>query len=211
MGIILQDLEKNNIRCVLFGSCVDEIAPLMTEDRVESLVVVLQFFRVNRWNGQISIQSHFDISKVCFDTSLKDIVEFRNIMVDTEDTSSMRITQMPTQNSGPGLEQLRRGQAEAKTIEDGWNTSEEGKIWIAGTIMSINSGKNDWWYKAYDVCPKKADPKEGGLWECKRCEKTTKNYTIGSSLKASLYYPHIQTFRYMLAISSLQGSKMKCI
>ncbi|MED6108968.1 hypothetical protein PIB30_029193 [Stylosanthes scabra] len=44
--------------------------------------------------------------------------------------------------------------------------------------MSINSGKHDWWYKACDVCPKKVDPKEDGTWECKRCQKVTKTYTI---------------------------------
>ncbi|MED6108967.1 hypothetical protein PIB30_029192 [Stylosanthes scabra] len=87
-------------------TCVDKITPLMTEDRVEPLIVVLQFFRVNQWDGKTSIQSHFDISKVCFDASLKDIVEFRN-----------------SQSSGPGIEQLRRGQAEPKTIEDAWNTT----------------------------------------------------------------------------------------
>ncbi|MED6197233.1 hypothetical protein PIB30_054763 [Stylosanthes scabra] len=170
MAIKLQDLEKNSMRCVLFGSCVDEIMPLITEDRVEPLIVVLQFFRVNRWDGKTSIQSHFDISKVCVDAILSDIVEFRN--------SSVRITQMPTQSSGPGIEQLRRGQVEIKSIEDAWNSTEEGKIWIAGKILSITSGKNDWWYKACDVCPKKVDPKEGGMWECKRCEKITKSYTI---------------------------------
>ncbi|MED6219197.1 hypothetical protein PIB30_033612 [Stylosanthes scabra] len=106
------------MRCVLFGSCVDEITPLMTEDRVEPLIVVLQFFRVNRWDGKTSIQSHFDISKVCVDATLSDIVEFRNSMVDTDTTSSVRITQMPTQSSGPGIEQLRRGAVEIKSIEN---------------------------------------------------------------------------------------------
>ncbi|MED6111144.1 hypothetical protein PIB30_049790 [Stylosanthes scabra] len=69
---------KNNMCCVLFGSCVDEITPLVTKDKVEPLIVVLQFFRVNRWDGKTSIQSHFDISKVCSDASLSAIVEFRN-------------------------------------------------------------------------------------------------------------------------------------
>ncbi|MED6159316.1 hypothetical protein PIB30_117492 [Stylosanthes scabra] len=78
MAINLQDLEKNNIRCVLFGPCVDDLAPLMAEERTEPLIVVLHFFRVNRWDGKTSVQSHFDISTVRVDSSLKEIQEFRN-------------------------------------------------------------------------------------------------------------------------------------
>ncbi|MED6146560.1 hypothetical protein PIB30_035562 [Stylosanthes scabra] len=73
MAINLQDLEKNTIRCTLFGTCVDDLAPLMEQERSEPLIVVLHFFRVNRWDGRTSVQSHFDISKVIVDANLKEV------------------------------------------------------------------------------------------------------------------------------------------
>ncbi|MED6167899.1 hypothetical protein PIB30_007214 [Stylosanthes scabra] len=81
MAINLQDIEKNTIRCILFGTCVDELTPLMAEERAEQLIVILQFFRVNRWDEKTSVQSHFDISKVCCDPALKEIRDFLNSML----------------------------------------------------------------------------------------------------------------------------------
>ncbi|MED6147797.1 hypothetical protein PIB30_047117 [Stylosanthes scabra] len=160
MAINLQDLEKNNIRCVLFGPCVDDLAPLMAEERTEPLIVVLHFFRVNRWDGKTSVQSHFDISTVRVDSSLKEIQEFRNSMVDVDTTSSVRITQMPSsQISGQGIEELSRGQVDLKTIEDVWGLNENG-----------------WCYKACAKCPKKVEPKENNMWECKKCNKITRDF-----------------------------------
>ncbi|MED6189085.1 hypothetical protein PIB30_092291, partial [Stylosanthes scabra] len=124
MAINLQDLGKNTIRCVLFGPCVDDLTPLMAQERTEPLIVVLQFFRVNPWDGKTSVQSHFDISKLCFDPTFKEIQYFLTSMVDTGTTSSVHITQMPSQSSGQGTEELRRGQVDLKTIEEVWSLIE---------------------------------------------------------------------------------------
>ncbi|MED6156251.1 hypothetical protein PIB30_012812 [Stylosanthes scabra] len=45
-------------------------------------------------------------------------------MVDTGTTSSVRITQMQSQSSGQGIDELRRGQVHLKTIEDVWSLTE---------------------------------------------------------------------------------------
>ncbi|MED6208132.1 hypothetical protein PIB30_042310 [Stylosanthes scabra] len=124
MAINIQDLGKNTLRCVLFGTCVDDLAPLMAEERTEPLIMVLQLFRVNRWDGRTSVQSHFDISKVIVDANLKDIQNFLNSMVNTGTINLVRITQMSSQTSGQGIEELRRGQVEIKTIEDVWSLIE---------------------------------------------------------------------------------------
>ncbi|MED6201904.1 hypothetical protein PIB30_099746 [Stylosanthes scabra] len=104
-------------------------------------------------------------------------------MVDTETTGSVRITQMPSQSSGPGIEHLRRGQVEIKTIEDAWNSTQEGKIWIAGEIVSINSGKNGWCYKGCDVCPKRVDPKEGVYMSAKSSLVVLFNVVLSKSIR----------------------------
>ncbi|MED6220699.1 hypothetical protein PIB30_047314 [Stylosanthes scabra] len=86
-------------------------------------------------------QSHFDISKVCFDASYTEVVGFRNSMVDTETTDSVRITQMPSQSSSPGIEHLRHGQVEIKTIEDAWNSTQEGKYGLLERLSLLTLGR----------------------------------------------------------------------
>ncbi|KAL4349652.1 hypothetical protein AHAS_Ahas10G0063400 [Arachis hypogaea] len=45
LAVLLQDLENNNINCVLFGGMMDQILPHFEEGRMEPLIVVLQYFR----------------------------------------------------------------------------------------------------------------------------------------------------------------------
>ncbi|MED6107527.1 hypothetical protein PIB30_118126 [Stylosanthes scabra] len=187
MATNIQDLEKNTIRCTLFGTCVDDLTPLMAQERTEPLIVVLQYFRINRWDGKTSVQSHFDISKVCCDLSLKEIQDFLNSMVDTRTTSSVRITQMQSQSSGQGIEELRRGQVEIKTIEEVWSLKEESFPWIAGTVASINTRKNGWYYKACESCPKKVDRKENNMWECTRYNKITSTFLYRYKIEIVVY------------------------
>ncbi|RYQ80936.1 hypothetical protein Ahy_Scaffold1g107002 isoform B [Arachis hypogaea] len=78
LAIILQDLDNNKISCALFGKMVDELLPHLHDGRVEPLIVVLQYFKPNRWNGKTSVQSHFYVSKLHINDGLKEVVGFRN-------------------------------------------------------------------------------------------------------------------------------------
>ncbi|XLR04822.1 hypothetical protein S83_071020, partial [Arachis hypogaea] len=48
----------------------------------------------------------------------------------------------------------------------------EGLTWIAGTIVLINAGKDDWFYKSCRKCPKKVDTPIGNRYECEKCGHT---------------------------------------
>ncbi|XLR57552.1 hypothetical protein S83_008224, partial [Arachis hypogaea] len=66
------------IGCLLSGDMVDQILPYLDDGRVEPLMMVLQFFRPNRWNEKTSMQSHFDISKLRINPNFEEVRDFRN-------------------------------------------------------------------------------------------------------------------------------------
>ncbi|XP_072060410.1 uncharacterized protein [Arachis hypogaea] len=78
LAIILQDLDNNKISYALFGKMVDEFLPYLHDGRVEPLIIVLQYFKPNRWNGKTSVQSHFYVSKLHINDGLKEVAGFRN-------------------------------------------------------------------------------------------------------------------------------------
>lgn len=49
---------------------------------------------------------------------------------------------------------------------------QEGPLWIAGTVVAINSGKDDWFYKSCRKCPKKVETPIGNRYECGKCGHT---------------------------------------
>ncbi|RYR67387.1 hypothetical protein Ahy_A03g013725 isoform A [Arachis hypogaea] len=60
---------------------IDEILPHLEDGRLESLIVVIQYFKAIRWNGHIgqtSVQSNFKISKLHINAELKEVVGFRD-------------------------------------------------------------------------------------------------------------------------------------
>ncbi|QHO57364.1 hypothetical protein HN51_011953 [Arachis hypogaea] len=170
--VVLQDLEKNRINCTLFGEMVDEILPHLEVGRLEPLIVVIQYFKAIRWNGQTSVQSHFEISKLHINAELKDVVGFRDRLLKGAPSNASRISQMSFQSGWSGMEEITNGSALVKTIEEVLSSKEEGPIWVAGTIVAINCSKNDWYYKACRRCPKKVETPVGNRYECDKCGHT---------------------------------------
>ncbi|QHO40619.1 Replication protein A 70 kDa DNA-binding subunit A [Arachis hypogaea] len=172
LAIILQDLDNNKISCALFGKMVDELLPHLHDGRVEPLIVVLQYFKPNRWNGKTSVQSHFYVSKLHINDGLKEVVGFRNRLLSGVAASSSRISQVSSQGGWSGADEINQGAVLVKTIEQALNVKEEGPIWICASIVSLNVGKDDWFYKSCRKCPKKVDTPIGNRYECTRCGHT---------------------------------------
>ncbi|RYR54710.1 hypothetical protein Ahy_A06g030010 isoform A [Arachis hypogaea] len=144
MGVVLRS--NNNLDCVLFGDMVDHILLHLEYDRIKPLIVV-------------SIQSHFDVSKICVNPDMKEVHDFQNSFFGSVRSNSVRISQVSSHGVQSGVV--------VKSIEDALNSTEwfdtylslvqKGPIKIGGTIVSINIGNNDWFYKLCRKCPKKVE------------------------------------------------------
>ncbi|QHO06164.1 Replication protein A 70 kDa DNA-binding subunit E [Arachis hypogaea] len=149
LAIILKGLKNNRIGCTIFGEMVDQLLQHMQDGRVEPLIVVVQYFKATRWNGKTSIQSHFDMSQLHIDPTLKMLL-----------------------NLGVGAEELKQGAVSVKIVEEVLIQYEEGPAWIAATIVAINVTKDDWFYKSCRKCPKKVEIPIENRYECGKCGHT---------------------------------------
>ncbi|KAL4358632.1 hypothetical protein AHAS_Ahas09G0306100 [Arachis hypogaea] len=87
-------------------------------------------------------------------------------------SNSTRISQVTSHGPRSGADEIKNGDVVVKTIEEALSSSQEGPIWIAGTIVSINAGKDDWFYKSCRKCPKKVETPIGNRYECGKCGHT---------------------------------------
>ncbi|QHO19846.1 uncharacterized protein DS421_11g332620 [Arachis hypogaea] len=56
---------------------IKRMVVVIADLEVEPLIVVLQFFKPSRWNDKISVQSHFDVSKLHVNPDMKEIHDFQ--------------------------------------------------------------------------------------------------------------------------------------
>ncbi|QHO26921.1 Replication protein A 70 kDa DNA-binding subunit B [Arachis hypogaea] len=187
LAILVEDLDNYRIGCVLFGDMVDQILPYLDDGRVEPLIVVLQFFRPSRWNEKTSVQSHFDISKLRINPDLEEVRDFRDRRLAAIPSNLVRISQVNTNNSHSGADELKRGDVTVNTIEEALNSTQEGPLWIAGTIVAINSGKDDWFYKSCRKCPKKVETPIGNRYECGKCGHTHGSASLRFKVEVMAY------------------------
>ncbi|XP_057739701.1 replication protein A 70 kDa DNA-binding subunit B-like [Arachis stenosperma] len=187
MVVVIADLDNNNLDCVLFGDMVDQIVPHLEDGRVEPLIVVLQFFKPSRWNEKVSVQSHFDVSKIHVNPDMKEVHDFRKSLLDSVTSNSVRISQVSGHGVQSGAAELKRGGVVVKSIEDALNSTEEGPIWIGETIVSINAGNNDWFYKSCRKCPKKVETPIGNRYECSKCGHTHGSASLRYKIEVMAY------------------------
>ncbi|KAL4349546.1 hypothetical protein AHAS_Ahas10G0052800 [Arachis hypogaea] len=187
LAILVEDLDNYRIGCVLFGDMVDQILPYLDDGRVEPLIVVLQFFRPSIWNEKTSVQSHFDISKLRINPDLEEVRDFRDRRLAAIPSNLVRISQVNTNNSHSGADELKRGDVTVNTIEEALNSTQEGPLWIAGTIVAINSGKDDWFYKSCRKCPKKVETPIGNRYECGKCGHTHGSASLRFKVEVMAY------------------------
>ncbi|XP_072062067.1 replication protein A 70 kDa DNA-binding subunit A-like [Arachis hypogaea] len=64
---------------------------------------------------------------------------------------------------------------------------QEGPTWIVGSIVSINAGNSDWFYKAYRKCPKKVETPIGNRYKCSKCSHTHRTTAIRFKVEVMVY------------------------
>ncbi|MED6211187.1 hypothetical protein PIB30_071318 [Stylosanthes scabra] len=106
----------NDENVVLTNDTLGRIAPYLEKPQEQPLVVVLQYFKVFRWNGKTSVQSNFELSKAHINAEFKEVVEFRNRLANNGPTFFGRISQIQSEGACAGAEELINGRATMHTI-----------------------------------------------------------------------------------------------
>ncbi|MED6127944.1 hypothetical protein PIB30_092854 [Stylosanthes scabra] len=166
MAITLQDL---SINCVLFGSMVDQITPHLDADCDEPL-------------------SYFDLSKLI----IKEVMDFKDTLQGESPSTGIRISQHSTQSGVSAIDELKKGDAIVRSIEEVSTMKQEATVWIRASIVAINTAKKDWYYKACKGCHKKIEASVKNEFDCKYCGR--KNSKVD--------------FRYKLEVLAYDGTRI---
>ncbi|RYR66030.1 hypothetical protein Ahy_A03g011966 isoform A [Arachis hypogaea] len=79
---------------------------------------------------------------------------------------------MSSQDAFSDIDELTVESAIIKSIDEVLTSIEKGTVWIVGTIVSINAGKEDWFYKSCRKCLKKTETPIGNRYEYTKCDHT---------------------------------------
>ncbi|QHO58570.1 replication protein A 70 kDa DNA-binding subunit A-like isoform [Arachis hypogaea] len=75
---------------------------------------------------------------------------------------------MSSQDAFSDIDELTVESAIIKSIDEVLTST----VWIVGTIVSINAGKEDWFYKSCRKCLKKTETPIGNRYEYTKCDHT---------------------------------------
>ncbi|MED6224308.1 hypothetical protein PIB30_082747 [Stylosanthes scabra] len=167
---VFQDIKSGRIQASIPRSMFKRHGNSIKECKMYVISNFIVRDKKTNYKGKTSVQSHFQFSKLHIDPTLSDVKEFHSRLIGDTPSSSVRIAQVSSQGGSSGIAELRRGTAVVKTIEQVMVLEEEGQVWIAGRIMGINAGQNDWSNQACTSCDKKVEEGNNGKYKCKNCK-----------------------------------------
>ncbi|XP_072087019.1 replication protein A 70 kDa DNA-binding subunit B-like [Arachis hypogaea] len=154
IALQLEDLDKNKIKCTLFGELVDQVLPQLERDDGEPFILVVQLFKTNVYLNSLNIQSAYYVSKVYFNLNLTEINEFKQRL--NKDIIFLHNALLNFRSNLNTLPRMR--------------SMQEMSCWIIANIVSLEVGKDDWCYTSCKTCPKKVVESKDRYW-CDHCRR----------------------------------------
>ncbi|XP_061349072.1 uncharacterized protein LOC133294434 [Gastrolobium bilobum] len=103
----LDDLRGHKLECTLWEQHVDKVQSLLENNDSPQNVVIVQLARIKGFRGKIGITNTKYTTRILFDSSLPEIVEFKNKLSSDPIDSSMRLTQLSSRSLGMGAAEIR--------------------------------------------------------------------------------------------------------
>ncbi|KAL1339123.1 hypothetical protein AAHE18_U010800 [Arachis hypogaea] len=185
-----EDLDKNRMTCILFGTLVDHILPHLDSIGPGPLIVAKSFlgyffFFFKETNlvsrivrpalsiDKVHVQSSYYASKLHVNVYIKEVVDSKNRLGSTCQITSQYISHLSSQPSYSVSDEINGALVRLKSIEELLNCANEGSYWILASIVCLDVGKDDWLYKECTRCPQKLEGAEP--FYCKRCDQVDSN------------------------------------
>ncbi|XP_075105114.1 uncharacterized protein LOC142179323 [Nicotiana tabacum] len=142
LNITLEDDQKNRIATTLWSELMDQIQPHLNEAIDEPLIIVLQFMKPQKFQGNYSMHSYWYSTRLSINSTLPQYVEFKSRLVATCQANCERITQTCSQQSYSIIDELAKG--------------IECTYWIAAKVVNLEL-QREWSYLACNKCTKKVE------------------------------------------------------
>ncbi|XP_061353584.1 uncharacterized protein LOC133298335 [Gastrolobium bilobum] len=178
LNMVLLDETGSQARGTLWEQHVDKVQSFLANNQSPQNLVIVQLARIKGFMGKIGITNTKYTTRILFDSSLLEIVEFKKRLSSDPIANGMRLTQLSNQSSY-SFENDFLKDTERKSIGDISNCGEITTCITYGTIKSIES-KYNWWYKSCKKCPYSVCEDFEKLY-CKNCHKHWDDY-----------YPNVQ-------------------
>ncbi|XP_052109784.1 uncharacterized protein LOC107464522 isoform X3 [Arachis duranensis] len=162
-----EDLDKNRVTCILFGTLVDHILPHLDSIGPGPLIVAKSFL------DKVHVQSSYYASKLHVNVYIKEVVDSKNRLGSTCQITSQYISHLSSQPSYSESDEINGGLVRLKSIEELLNCANEGSYWILASIVRLDVEKDDWFYKGCTRCPRKLEGAEPSY--CKKCDQADSN------------------------------------
>ncbi|CAH9055290.1 unnamed protein product [Cuscuta epithymum] len=162
MEMVLGDPDGNVIACTLWGPMIEMLLThkLTTSDPI---VMLLQCCKVRKYQGQVHVSNMFNTTKVILNGSEEEFVEFKSRMAERSNKGLRFSITMDNSNDGD----IATGQQDLITLEALTKLQEDGRHWVYGEIVAIDSHK-DWSYVSCIGCNRKVSPNGDSFW-CVSC------------------------------------------
>ncbi|MED6147019.1 hypothetical protein PIB30_117437 [Stylosanthes scabra] len=163
LQLYLEDGEKNKMKCTLFGDFVDQALRYL-----EPLVIVTQLFKPHVFLSDVNVQASLYASHVLFNPSLPAVVEFRDRLLTLGEEFTQPISHVKSQGQRSVTDEISSGEFPLRTVEEVLNMTEPCSCWILASIVSIEGGRDGWFYASCKGCFKKVIPKND-VYHCGEC------------------------------------------
>ncbi|CAI9769484.1 unnamed protein product [Fraxinus pennsylvanica] len=117
IDIEIEDLEKNQLPCTLWGDFVDEVDAKLAENNGEPVILLLQMCRAKGLNGVYRVCNTFHVTKMIINGSCDEVTDFRSKLLDGMETSSQRVSLLSSSTVYTVSGDLEMGNAEIRTID----------------------------------------------------------------------------------------------
>ncbi|CAH9056605.1 unnamed protein product, partial [Cuscuta epithymum] len=129
----------------------------------DPIVMLLQCCKARKYQGHVHVSNMFNTTKVILNGDEEEFADFKSRMaLRTGQGLSFTITS-DTSNDAD----IAMGQQDLITIEALGKLQEDGKHWVYGEIVAIDSYK-DWSYVSCIGCNRKVSPNGDSFW-CVSC------------------------------------------
>ncbi|CAH1423090.1 unnamed protein product [Lactuca virosa] len=156
----IRNLEGLQVNMTLFGDIAYQlISYLEAHKQVGRVIVLLQFAKLNVYNGTPSVNSYFEQTRMFINVNLPEIVTFTDSLVGLRgiQNPSSSLTVDSSQSYSESDDFLNN--YEVKNVVDLIEPQEVGQYIIVGTIYGIRQDI-DWYYDACTNCGKKVETRD---------------------------------------------------
>ncbi|OAO96996.1 hypothetical protein AXX17_AT4G06860 [Arabidopsis thaliana] len=173
LNLQLRDLGESVIDVTLWEKWAEDLYSYVKGYKDGSIVLVGSLMKIKTYNGKISVQNAFFLTKLFINSSIAEITEFKESLAKSDclalTTISIITSSSSSKHSKPSFS-LR----DQKTIAD---INSGGACNIISSIFSIDT-KVPWFYIGCTICFKKVSPYfnpeteeiEAGKYECEKCD-----------------------------------------